>query len=134
MSNDEVSYRKGGENGYVGSQFNAPEGYQVAYQTEEGGFWKYANCPVKGGRIPGAKLVTTTANKPQGENEPPLQVGDFMIDIDREYKINEACQAAVLIADYLMSLGLHQDDIHIWFSGSKGVHIRIPRKCFEGAI
>lgn len=38
------------------------------------------------------------------------------------------------VADYFLSLGLNDSDFHIWFSGKKGFHLRIPSQYFNARV
>lgn len=126
------NYRLGGDTPYVDTRFTI-EGGHLYVQKIPKSVWIKKSTPLTLPELEGAKLATTTAIKIDVA-EIVHYFGDFHLDIDLKGDITTGAQVALKLMYYLRSLGVCEEDIHLWASGSKGFHLRIPARCFMGVL
>lgn len=65
---------------------------------------------------------------PPPDAETSLYQGPFYIDVDCEDSARKAISMARASVDALINVGIRQEDIYVWLSGSKGFHILVPQE------
>lgn len=114
--------------GYIGAELRAPAGFKLAYQTQDFGRRSFVDCPVALEAISDARLTAVFAHRQDGDQW--HHWGDMLFDVDSK-DIKESSETVLKIVDFLQTnYGVPGDSIHIWASGSKGYHLRLPASLF----